>query len=231
MIANNGPSLPQLGRALPGWATDAMRFGIPEQEARAPKRVWVMAPADRPERVPERWSESAYLTEITLWDNGLWRQLTTRPGGRRLSRESGYKSLRSAWEAAVTNVNDVGIRTKEEVAADAVELAYKWADRITDGGGQPQRRRGGGAGVRGVRDGNGGGILRVTCPCREVAEVAKTSPMSANRILKRLSERGLLLSTRPVGAAPGMVVGLPSTVSPTPTPWYIRIRGNTPMYQ
>lgn len=192
MIANNGPSLPQLGRALPGWATDAMRFGIPEQEARAPKRVWVMALRIAQSAYRRGWSESAYLTEITLWDNGLWRQLTTRPGGRRLSRESGYKSLRSAWEAAVTNVNDVGIRTKEEVAADAVELAYKWADRITDGVDSLNDVE---AAVLGyvVSETERRGYLRVTCPCREVAEVAKTSPMSANRILKRLSERGLLL--------------------------------------
>lgn len=196
MIVNNDRTPSPLGRALPGWATDAMRFGIPEQEARDPRRVWAMALRIAQSAYRRGWSESAYTTEIALWENGLWRQLTTRPGGRRLPKKSGYKSLWSAWEAAVANVNNVGIRTKEEIAADAVELAYMWVDRITDGlDGLTDVE----AAVLGyvVSETERRGYLRVTCPCREVALAAKTSPMSAARILNRLSERGLLIKHSP----------------------------------
>ena len=41
------------------------------------------------------------------------------------------------------------------------------------------------------------GYLQVTCPCRQVAEAAKVSPMSAIRILNRLSEKGLLVKHSP----------------------------------
>lgn len=141
-------------------------------------------------------SQSAYSTEIAMWENGLWRQLTTRPGGRRLSKKSGYKSLWSAWEAGVANCNNVGLRTKEDITADAVELAYMWVDRLTDG-------------TDGLSDTEADvmryvvaeterrGMLRVTCPCRAVAEFSKTSPMSATRVLNRLAERGLLIKHSP----------------------------------
>ncbi len=196
MIANNDPTPPTLCRALPGWATDAIRFGIPEQETRDPRRVWTMAMKIAMSAYRRGWSQSAYSTEIVLYENGLWRQLTTRPGGRRLSKMSGYKALWSAWDAGVANANNVGMRTKEEIAADAVELAYMWVDRITDGvDGLTDAE----AAVMGfvVTETERRGYLRVTCPCRHVAQVAKTSPMSATRILNRLSEKGLLVKHSP----------------------------------
>lgn len=142
------------------------------------------------------WSQAAYTTEITMWENGLWRQLTTRPGGRRLSEKSGYKSLWSAWDTGVANVNDVGLRNKAEIAADAAELAYMWVDRITDGvDGLTDVE----AAVMGyvVAETERRGLLRVTCPCRAVAELAKTSTMSAGRVLNRLADRGLLIKHSP----------------------------------
>ena len=190
------PKPPPLCRALPGWATDAMRFGIPAKEARDPRRVWTMAMKIAMSAYRRGWSEAAYTTEIALWQHGLWRQLTTRPDGRPMSKKSGYKSLWSAWEAGVVNANNVGIRTKEEIASDAVELAYKWVDRITDnvdGLGDVE------AAVMGyvISETERRGYLRVTCPCREVAEFSKTSPMTAARVLGRLAERGLLVKYSP----------------------------------
>jgi hypothetical protein len=49
------------------------------------------------------------------------------------SDKAAFKALDKAWEAAVANLNGVGIRTKEEVHDDAVAWAFLWADRITDG--------------------------------------------------------------------------------------------------
>jgi phage FluMu protein Com len=192
VIANNDETPPALCRALPGWATDAIRFGIPEKEARDRRRVWTMAMKIAMSAYRRGWSQAAYSTEIVLYENGLWRQLTTRPGGRRLSRKSGYKALWSAWDAGVANANDVGIRTREEIAADAVELAYMWVDRITDGVDNLSDVE---RGVMGyvIAETERRGYLRVTCPCREVAEFSKTSPMTAARVLNRLAERGLLV--------------------------------------
>lgn len=192
MTSPSEVSEPHLNRALPGWATDAMRFGISEREARDPRRVWAMALRIAMSAFRRGWSESEYTTEIALWENGLWRQLTTRPNGRPMSRKSGYKSLWSAWEAGVANLNNVGMRTKDEIAADAVELAYKWADRITDK-------------LDGLSDVESAvmgyvlteterrGYLQVTCPGRAVAEFAKVSHASAARVLAALTKRGLLV--------------------------------------
>lgn len=192
MIAEGDPTPPTLSRALPGWATDAIRFGIPEREARDPRRVWTMALKIAMSAYRRGWSQSAFSTEITLWENGLWRQLITRPGGRRLSKESGYKSLWSAWDAGRANCNNVGARTGEEIAADAVELAYIWADRLTDGTDDLSEIE---ADVMGfvIAETERRGMLRVTCPCRVVAEFSKVSPMTAARVLNRLAEKGLLV--------------------------------------
>ena len=196
MIANNDQTPPALCRALPGWATDAIRFGIPEKEARDQRRVWTMAMKIAMSAFRRGWSESNFTTEVIVGEHGLWRQLTTRPDGRPMSKKSGYKSLSSAWEAARINANNVGVRTKEQIAADAVELAYKWVDRVTDGVDNLSDVE---RGVMGyvIAETERRGYLRVTCPCREVAEFSKTSPMTAARALNRLAERGLLVKHSP----------------------------------
>jgi hypothetical protein len=186
----------RLGRALPGWAVDAIQTGIPEREGRNPRQVWTMAMKIAMSAYRRGWSESNFTTEVTVGEHGLWRQLTTRPDGRPMSKKSGYKSLRSAWEAARINANNVGVRTKEQIAADAVELAYKWVDRITDGVDNLSDVE---RGVMGyvIAETERRGYLRVTCPCREVAEFSKTSPMTAARVLNRLADRGLLVKHSP----------------------------------
>jgi len=201
VIPEDDPTHPQINRALPGWATDAMRFGIPEREARDRRRVWTMAMKIAMSAYRRGWSETEFLTEVKLGavggtrrkaDNRLWGQLTTRPDGRTRGDAAGYKSLRAAWEAGVANCNNVGMRTKEEIAADAVERAYMWADRITERAVDLTEVE---AAVLGfvVSETERRGMLRVTCPCREAAEFAKTSPMTAMRTLKRLARRRLLI--------------------------------------
>lgn len=47
------------------------------------------------------------------------------------SQRAAFRALAKARDAAVANLNGVGMRTKEEIRDDAVERAFLWADRIT----------------------------------------------------------------------------------------------------
>ena len=160
------------------------------------------------------WTETEYLTELHHYRHGIWRQLTTRPGGRQMHDAAGYKALRSAWVAAVDNNKDRGIRTKEEIATDAVELAYMWADRITD---DTDNLTPAESAVMGyvISETERRGFLRVTCPCREVGEFAKVPSRTAARILLRLTARGLLINhyagrrRRPGNKGRAAIYGLP----------------------
>lgn len=185
-----------LNRALPGWAVDALGDGLPEPQSRDRRKLWAMCVRIAMTAQRRGWSESEYLTEVTSRKHGLWRQLTTRRNGRPYPDKFGYKELRSAWDAARLNVNDVGIRTRDEIASDAMDLALAWVEWITDHPGhlneveadvmryviaQTERR----------------GMLRVTCPGREVAAFAKTSHRTAARVLTGLADRGLLVKHSP----------------------------------
>lgn len=196
MTTDAGTGLPALDRALPEWAVDIILFGIPEKDTGDRRQLF--GPCVRIAMSAQRrgWNESEYLTEVSTHKNGLWRQLTTRRDGRSYPDKHGYKELRSAWEAATTNLNGLGNRTGHDIAADAVELAFMWVDRLTDGiddlreveagvmryvVGETERRR----------------MLRVTCPGREVAEFAKVPHRTAARVLARLTQRGLLIKHSP----------------------------------
>lgn len=188
--------MPELNRALPGWAVDYIQFGFPEDQARDRRKLWGACVRIAMSAHRRGWSESEYLTEITLRKHGLWRQLTTRRDGRPYPDAKGYKELRSAWEAARLNVNDVGSRTRDEIASDAMDLAFMWVEWITDHPGQLSDIE---AGVMGyvISETERRGMLRVTCPGREVAEFSKTSHRTAARVLNRLVERGLLIKHSP----------------------------------
>jgi hypothetical protein len=142
------------------------------------------------------WTESAYTTEVAINKKGLWRQLTTQRNGQPYPDRHGYKELRSAWEAARLNVNDAGTRTRDEIAADAVELAFAWVDRITDRIDNLSETE---AEVMRyiVAETERRGMLRVTCPGREVAEFAKIPHRTASRVLGRLTKRSLLIQHSP----------------------------------
>ena len=136
------------------------------------------------------WSESEYLVEIMHHKSRLWQQLMTRRDGRTSSMRTAHKSLLKAWETGVANANNVGMRTREEIRADAVELAYIWSDRISErvDGLNPTEEA-----VMSyvIAETERRGMLRVTCPGRAVAEFAKTSHRTAARILPLLAKRGL----------------------------------------
>lgn len=183
---------PELNRALPGWAVDYILFGIPEDHARDRRKLWGACVRIAMSAQRRGWNESEYLTEVSSRKHGLWRQVTTQRDGRPYPDSKGYKELRSAWEAARLNVNDVGIRTRDDIASDAMDLAVLWVEWITDHPGQLSEIE---ASVMGyvITETERRGMLRVTCPGREVAEFSKTSHRTAARVLHRLVERGLLI--------------------------------------
>jgi len=64
-----------------------------------------------------------------LTEHKLWLQL------KACSRDEGHalKQLEKAWAQGVEHRMNEGFRTAEDLIADAVERAYQWEDRLTEG--------------------------------------------------------------------------------------------------
>lgn len=128
--------------------------------------------------------------------NGLWEQLATGRDGR--PRPDGYVlwQLQRAWDTGVANVNDAGSRAKADVRADAVERAYQWADRLTDGADNLTATE---AAVMGyvVAETERRGMTRVTCPARDVGESAKVSPTTRAARTERTGRERVVGHTLP----------------------------------
>lgn len=192
MTPPSRPSAHQLNRALPTWAIDAIRFGLPGNDARDGRKVWGKCVSIAMSARRRGWTETDYVNEVARNESRLWVQLSTRRDGRPSSPRSAYRALRKAWAAGVANINDVAQRTKDDIRAEAVERAFMWTDRLTDGLDgltttetavmqyvitQTEQR----------------GMFRVTCPGRDVAEYAKVSHPTAARTLPALANKGLLI--------------------------------------
>jgi len=187
-VATNEPT-PTLDRALPGWAVDAIAEGVPTRDGR---QVYGMCVRIAMSAYRRGWTEPQFVNEIAAPTSRLWAQIMTRRDGRTSSMPVAMKSLRKAWTQGVANANSVGMRTRDEIAADAVELAYAWADRLdnaTDGLSATET-----AVMRYVvAETTRRGMLRVTCPRRIVAEHAGIGEEAAKGALRRLADRGLLV--------------------------------------
>ena len=119
----------KLDRALPQIFVDAMKNGLPK------RKVWAMVMRIAMSAYVRGWTDAQFVTEMTKCEKHktrkehlLWVQLRSRS-----SEGSAYLALHKAWDFAVANANNVGMRTREEIRADAVERAMLWADRITEG--------------------------------------------------------------------------------------------------
>jgi DNA-binding MarR family transcriptional regulator len=184
----------KLDRALPQIYVDAMKNGLPQKDARDKRRVWTMIMRIAMSAHVRGWTEMQYITEITKCEKHLTRQehriwVQLRHGS---SERAACKALHKAWDTAVVNVNNVSMRTSEEIRDDAIERAFQWADRITDelDGLTPTE-----AAVMCyvISETERRGMMRVTCPARDVAEHAKLSVMTAHRTLDVLTAKGLLV--------------------------------------
>ena len=142
-------------------------------------------PARRPFMSRRRWRrERAYDPP----EHKLWLQL------KACSRDEGHalKQLEKAWAQGVEHRMNEGFRTAEDLIADAVERAYQWEDRLTEG-----------------KDGlldtemlvmsyviafiEKRQMSRVTCSVREVGEFTGLPKSTAYRALKSLTEKDFLV--------------------------------------
>ena len=123
-----------------------------------------------------------------LTEHKLWLQL------KACRRDEGHalKQLEKAWAQGVEHRMNEGFRTAEDLIADAVERAYQWEDRLTEG-----------------KDGlldtemlvmsyviafiEKRQMTRVTCSVREVGEFTNIPKSTAYRALKSLTEKGFLV--------------------------------------
>ncbi len=184
----------KLDRALPQIFVDAMKNGLPKKDASDKRKIWAMVMRIAMSAYVRGWTEAQFVTEMTKCEkhktrreHHLWVQLRSRS-----SQRSAYRALHKAWDFAVTNANNVGMRTTQEIRADAIERAVLWADPITEGydGLHPNE-----AAVMGyvIEETERRGMMRVTCPVRDVAERAKLPVMTAHRTLNVLATKGLLM--------------------------------------
>jgi len=171
---------------------DIIRSGLPQRDGRDRRQVWGKCVSIAMSASRRGWSEAQFINEVGRDESNLWQQLrATRDGGHR-SPASAYKDLHKAWDTAEANLRSVGMRTPEDIYDDAIERAVQWADRLTDG-------------VDGLTESHCAvmsyvvvetqrrGMLRVTCPGRDVAEFAKIPHRTAVRILKTLTQKGFLI--------------------------------------
>ena len=196
MAGEAGPSAPArtLDRALPQIYVDAMKNGLPQKDASDQRKVWTMVMRIAMSAYLRGWTEMQFLAEMTKCEKHKTRQehllwLQLRRGS---SERAACKALHKAWDIAAINANSVGLRSLEEIRNDAVERAFLWADRLTDGVDWLTDAE---AAVMGyvISETERRAMMRVTCPARCVAEFAKLPVMTAYRTLDMLTTKGLLV--------------------------------------
>ncbi len=196
MLVNRSDKPPHhegLDRALPGSYVDVIREGTPTGYY---SDVYGALVSIAMSAFRRGWTESEFIIEISnVGANAkLWMQVLrvrARDGKASRSQQAGIRVLHKAWSQAVANCNNVGLRSREELRAEAVERAFQWTDRLVD---NPDDLTDAEQAVMGyvISETERRGRLRVTCPGRAVAEYAKLSHRTAVRILERLDQRGLL---------------------------------------
>ena len=189
MSATPNPHHEHLTRALPSWAVDAIRDGVPGNDHR---RVWNKLMSIAMSAAARGWTESDYTNAVASTESKLWTQLMTRRDGRKGSLPVAYRSVRKAWAVGYANVQNVGVRTAEEIARDVTENAYLWAERLDAGTDELTETET--AVMRFViAEHERRGYTAVALPRRGVAEAVGISEERARGALVRLERRGVLV--------------------------------------
>jgi hypothetical protein len=191
-----GMEQPQAGavpnRALPGIYVDKILFGLPEKDARDYRKLFSACLSIAMSAQRRSWSEADFINEVARNKSRLWLQLRTERDGELRSERSAYRVLHKAWDTAVAYLHDVGVRTAYDISQDACERALEWTDRLTDrADGLTDAQSAVMSYV--VAETHRRGMLRVTCPGRDVAEFAKVPHRTAARTLKTLNRKGFLI--------------------------------------
>jgi hypothetical protein len=193
-VTGNGgdASRTKLNRALPGMYVDKIVFGLPDKEACNYRALYSACISIAMSAQRRGWSEAAFINEVAGDKSRLWLQLRTQRDGRLRSSASAYRVLHKAWDTAIANLHDVGVRIAYDISQDARERALHWTDRLTD-------RADGLSDAQSavmsyvVAETHRRGMLRVTCPGRDVAEFAKVPHRTVARTLKTLARKGFLI--------------------------------------
>jgi hypothetical protein len=183
-------------RALPQLAIDLLLFGMPKYTS-APK-IWGRMVSIAMSAQARGWTRMEFINEVTkterrknsigqkrYTEHKLWTQMVAYSNHP-------FTDLEKAWAQGIENRMNEGFRTAEDLIADAVERAYRWDDRLTEG-----------------KDGlldtemlvmsyviafiEKRQMTRVTCSAREVGEFANIPKSTAYRALKSLTEKGFLV--------------------------------------
>ena len=214
MTGNGGDATrTKLNRVLPGMYVDKIVFGLPEEAGnyRAPHTACINIAMSAQRR---GWSEADFINEVARDTSRLWLQLRTQRDGALKSSASAYRVLHKAWDTATAYLHDVGVRTAYDISQDARERALEWTDRLTD-------QADGLSDVQSavmsyvVAETHRRGMLRVTCPGREVVEFTKVAHRTAARTLKTLARKGFLIKHHPGRAVRRRRERLPSMSWPT----------------
>ena len=146
------------------------------------------------------WTESQYRNTIAApcdkQPNRLWDELHRDERGR---PDRAYKSLSRAWQVATLNLADCGgMRSLEDLAADADELGMEWLDALDDRDLMPTLSNNERAALAHIAyETMARRSLRVAVPVRELAKhLGKTgegtSPRYASKVLHSLMAKGYL---------------------------------------
>ena len=186
-------------RALPQWVIDWLLLGMPKYASAA--KIWGRMVSIAMSAQARGWTQMEFINEVAkterrknaigqkrLTEHKLWLQL------KACSRDAGHalKQLDKAWAQGVEHRMNEGFRTAEDLIADAVERAYQWDDRLTEG-----------------KDGlldtemlvmsyviafiEKRQMTRVTCSVREIGEFTDLPKSTAYRALKSLTEKDFLV--------------------------------------
>ena len=127
-------------RALPQWVIDWLLLGMPKYASAA--KIWGRMVSIAMSAQARGWTQMEFINEVTkterrknaigqkrLTEHKLWLQL------KACSRDAGHalKQLDKAWAQGVEHRMNEGFHTAEDLIADAVERAYQWDDRLTEG--------------------------------------------------------------------------------------------------
>jgi hypothetical protein len=127
-------------RALPQWVIDWLLLGMPKYSSAA--KIWGRMVSIAMSAQARGWTQMEFINEVAkterrknsfgqkrLTEHKLWLQL------KACSRDEGHalQQLEKAWAHAIEHRMNEGFHTADDLIADAVERAYRWEDRLTEG--------------------------------------------------------------------------------------------------
>lgn len=193
-----------MNRALPGWAVDAIRDGVPtcELAARGDRAVWTLLRRTAVSAAARGWTRSEWEGEVCLPSGTLAQQIRRRGVSKMRTPAQFVRQFDSAWSSAVgwlekqpAALEGDEVQARGERAAIAVLAAVE--DPETELNGRERAVLHFAVAVLRRHHDEGKPFDRVALPRRDVAAGTGLSERVARAALVRLVERGLLVVSRP----------------------------------